>query len=119
MFKVIEDPQFVEDVKVDVPDGDGWGQQVLRTRFRALKVSDMETLEEDGGVRALLDRAVVSFEDLADESGKPVPGDGEWRARLLEYAFVRTALLRTFYTAQAGLRPGNSAPSAAPGRGAS
>lgn len=119
MFKVIEDPQFVEDVAVEVPDGTGWRQEVLRTRFRALKVSDVNTLAEDGGVNALLDRAVVEFEDLADESGKPVPGDGEWRDRLLDYAFVRVALIRAFHEAQAGLRPGNSAPSAAPGRGAS
>ena len=49
MFKVIEDPQFVEDVKVEVPDGAaGWRKEVLRTRFRALKVSDVNTLAEDG-----------------------------------------------------------------------
>lgn len=119
MFKVIEDPQFVEDVAVEVPDGSGWRKEVLRTRFRALKVSDMETLEEDGGARALLDRAVVGFEDLADEAGKPVDGDGEWRARLLEYAFIRTALIKAYYVAQAGLRLGNSGPSAVPGPGAS
>lgn len=119
MFKVIEDPQFVEDVRVEVPDGAAWRQAVLRTRFRALKVSDMEALEEDGGARALLDRAVVGFENLADEAGNPVAGDGPWRAELLEYAFVRTALVRTYYVAQAGLRSGNSAPSAAPGPGAS
>lgn len=119
MFRVIEDPQFVEDVKVDVPDGSGWRSQVLRTRFRALKVADMETLEEDGGARALLDRAVVGFEDLVDDAGSPVDGTGEWRVRLLEYAFIRTALIRAYYVAQAGLRAGNSAPSAAPGPGAS
>lgn len=119
MFRVIEDPQFVEDVRVEVPDGDGWRQEVLRTRFRALKVSDVNALAEDGGVNALLDRAVVGFEDLADADGRPVPGDGEWRDRLLDYAFVRIALIRAFHDAQAGLRPGNSGPSAAPGRGAS
>lgn len=84
MFRVIEDPQFVEDVKVDVPDGSGWRSQVLRTRFRALKVADMETLEEDGGARALLDRAVVGFEDLVDDAGSPVDGTGEWRVAPVE-----------------------------------
>jgi hypothetical protein len=119
MFRVIEEPQFVEDVAVEVPDGTGWRPEVLRTRFRALKVSDIDTLNEDGGAVAVLDRAVVDFEDLADEAGKPVPGDGEWRARLLEYPFIRVALIRAYYAAQSGLRSGNSAPSAAPGRGAS
>lgn len=115
MFKVIEDPQFVEDVAVDVPDGSGWRREVLRTRFRALPVSDMEMLEEEGGAVALLDRAVVAFEDLAGPDGQPVPGDGEWRKRLLDYAFIRTALIKTYYVAQAGVRLGNSAPSVAPG----
>lgn len=119
MFKVIDNPEFVEDVPVDVPDGTGWRKDLLRTRFRALTVSDVNALVEDGGVNALLDRAVVGFEDLADESGKPVPGDGEWREKLLEYAFVRVALIRRYHDAQAGVRLGNSAPSAAPGPGAS
>jgi hypothetical protein len=106
-------------VRVDVPDGAGWRQDILKTRFRALRVSDLDMLEKDGGAAAVLDRAVVSFDDLADQDGKPVDGDGPWRARLLEYAFVRTALLRAYYVAQAGLRSGNSGPSAAPGQGAS
>ncbi len=119
MFRVIEDPQFVEEVPVQVPDGSGWREETLRTRFRALTVTEMDMLEADGGATAVLDRAVVGFEDLADAAGQPVDGSGEWRARLLEYAFVRTALIRVFYSAQAGLRAGNSGPSAAPGRGAS
>lgn len=119
MFEVIQDPQFVEDVRVDVPDGKGWRQHVLRTRFRALKVSDVDTITEDGGAVALLDRAVVEFEDLCDQDGKPVPGDGEWRALLLDYAFVRIALIQAYYSAVGRVRPGNSATSAAPGPGAS
>ncbi|MFZ5710350.1 MAG: hypothetical protein ACOY4T_11820 [Pseudomonadota bacterium] len=121
MFKVIEDPQFVHDVPVEVPDGDGWRTEMLRTRFRALAVSEMKAIDEAEGesLGILLDRIVVSFEDLADADGKPLPGDGEWRARLLEYPFVRAALIRGYYAAQTGTRLGNSGPSAAPGRGAS
>lgn len=119
MFEVIEDPQFVEDVRVDVPDGTGWRKDVLRTRFRAIPVSEMEELEKAGGATAVLDRVVVGFEDLVDKDKKPLDGTGEWRTRLLEYAFVRTALVRSYYVAQAGLRSGNSDPSAVPGQGAS
>lgn len=119
MFKVIDNPEFVEDVPVEVPDGDGWRQDTLRTRFRALEVSEMEALEEAGGAMALLDRAVVAFENLGDAAEKPLDGAGEWRTKLLGYAYVRSALIRKYYVAQAGLRSGNSAPSAAPGHGAS
>lgn len=121
MFKIIEDPQFTEDVPIDVPDGDGWRQEVLRTRFRALPVSELRTIDEAEGesIALLLDRAVVAFENVADADGSPLPGDGEWRDRLLDYAFVRAGLLRAYYSAQTGARVGNSVPSAAPGRGAS
>ncbi|PQV56409.1 hypothetical protein LX70_02675 [Defluviimonas denitrificans] len=115
MFEIIEDPQFVEDVRVDVPDGEGWRKDVLRTRFRAIPVSEMEELENSGGAKAVLDRIVVSFEQLVDRDKKPVDGAGEWRTKLLEFAFVRSAIIRHYYVASAGLRSGNSASSAAPG----
>lgn len=115
MFEVIEDPQFVEDVKVEVPDGEGWRMDVLRTRFRAVPLSEMEELENSGGAKAVLDRVVVSFEDLVDKDKRPLDGKGEWRIRLLEYAFVRSAIIRHYYVASAGLRLGNSASSAVPG----
>lgn len=118
MFKVIDEPQFVEDVRVDVPDGTGWRQEVLRTRFRIPRISEIEDLEQAGGAIAVLERIVVNFEDLADEAGKPVDGAGEWRDKLLGYAFIRTALIKAFYVAQSGLRLGNSVSSAAPGPGA-
>lgn len=121
MFKIIEDPQFTEDVKVDVPAGDGWTQQILRTRFRALPISEVRAIDEAEGeaLTVLLDRIVVRFENIVDSTGDPLPGDGEWRARMLDYPFVRAGLIRAYYAAQSGLRSGNSAPSAAPGRGAS
>lgn len=117
MFKVIDDPQFVEDVKVDTPDGSGWQQQILRTRFRAVPASEIEALDEAGGAIAILERVVIGFEDLADALGKPLDGEGEWRAKLLDLPYVRLPLLRHFYAAQAGVRLGNSGPSAAPGLG--
>jgi hypothetical protein len=116
---VIQDPQCVEDVRVDVPDGTGWTKQVLRTRFRAIPVTEMEELEQAGGAVAVLERVVVAFEDLVDGQKKAVDGAGEWRGRLLSYAFVRTGLIRAYFVAQAGLRSGNSGSSAAPGPGAS
>lgn len=121
MFKIFEDPQFSEDVPISVPDGDGWRQQVLRTRFRALPVSEMRAIDEAEGesLAILLDRVVVRFENLVDNDGNPLPGDGEWRDRMMEYPFVRAGLIRAFYSAQTGARAGNSAPSAAPGQGAS
>ena len=117
MFKVIDDPQWVDDVTVNVPDGTGWQQQILRTRFRALPASDVDALNEAGGATAVLERAVLGFEDLTDEQDKPVEGDGPWREKLLEYAYVRLALIRHYFAAQSGQRLGNLETSAAPGLG--
>ena len=120
MFRVIEDPQFTVDVPVDLPDGDGWNSQMLRTRFRALPISELNAIDEAGGdtVMAFLDRAVVAFEGLVGVDGEQLDGRGEWRARLLEFAYVRSALVRGYYAGQSGARAGNSDPSVAPGRGA-
>ncbi|MFN3971244.1 MAG: hypothetical protein ACK4L4_07720 [Gemmobacter sp.] len=118
MFKVIEDPQFVADVDVPVPDGTGWTREVLRTRFRALPLSELAALDDDGGanIADVLERVVVEFLDVVAADGTPLDGAGEWRARLLDFAFVRMALLRGYSAAMVEARLGNSEPSAASGR---
>lgn len=112
MFKVIEDPQFVAEVPVDVPDGEGWTTRMLRTRFRALPVSELRAVES-GELSAddMIERAVVGFENLTDEAGAPLDGTGAWRDRMLEWPFVRMPLLRAYRRALVEERLGNSAPS--------
>jgi hypothetical protein len=121
MFKIIEDPQFIEDVQVLTPDGDGWETQTLRTRFRVLPLAEVEALDQgDGegirGVAAILERAVVEFLNLADEKGNPLDGTGQVRAQLLNWPHIRAALLRGYSAAVVRERLGNFAPSAASGR---
>lgn len=114
MFRLIDDPEFLADVPVPMPGADGsWQVQMLRTRFRLLPRSQIAALEGDRvGEADILDRAVVGFEDVVDAAGQPLEGA---RARLLEYAHVRLALLRHYAAAQVDARLGNSGPSAAPG----
>jgi len=117
VFTIIDDPEFTEAVPVEVPAGAEWRRETLVTRFRALRLSDLDALDEAGGdtVTRLLDRVVVGFDDLVDESGARLDGYSEWRARLLDYPFIRTALTQAYYRALMGARAGNSAPSAGPG----
>lgn len=121
MFKVIEDPQFEEDVTVETPDGAGWIEQRLRTRFRVLPLDELTALDQgDGtgraGVEAILERAVIGFSGLVDEKGETLDGFGAWRGKLLQLPHVRIALLRGYAAAVARVSLGNSASSAAAGR---
>lgn len=115
MFRVIPDPQFVEDVPVPAPDGDSWQTQTLRTRYRALPQQELEALDEAGGAAAILERAVIGFYDLVDGDGAELAGMGEWRDRLLGYPHIRMALLRGYSEAVARHGLGNSGSSAAGG----
>lgn len=121
MFTITDDPQFEEDVTVETPNGTGWITQKLRTRFRVLPLDEVTALDQgDGtgkaGIEAILERAVVGFRDLTDESGSTLDGFAEWRGKLLQLPHVRMALLRGYSTAVARVGLGNSASSAAAGR---
>lgn len=117
MFTIIDDPEFTEAVPVEVPDGAGWRREVLVTRFRALRLSEIDALDTAEGdiVARLLDRVVIGFDDLVDAEGAHLDGGGEWRTRLLDYPFIRRALVTAYYRALNGAHAGNSAPSAGPG----
>lgn len=114
MFKIIEDPQFDEDVTVETPDGTGWITQKLRTRFRVLPVSKLVELET-AGADAFVDGVVVGFFDLTNEQGDALDGMGEWRDLLLGLPNVRGAIVRAYTAAVVRLTLGNSASSAAAG----
>ena len=78
MFKVIKDPQFVEDVTVEMADGQGWQTQTLRTRFRMLPNAEILALTTDEtlDIAAVVDRAVVGFENLCNVDGNPIEDAG-------------------------------------------
>ena len=116
MFTIDPDPKFIEDVRVDTPDGKGWVTQMLRTEFRVLPLDEVTILDEGGGgLAAVLERAVIGFYDLADASGATLDGFGEWRGKLLQMPNVRMALLRGYSAAVVRVSLGNSASSVAAG----
>lgn len=114
MFKVIADLTFRRDVTVAQPDGT---DQVLTTVFRALPRDTLAAFDaHEIDARELLERAVVDFEGLVDPEGTPVSGP-EWRAKVLDdMPWTQPALFRAFLDAMAGVRAGNSAPSAGTGQ---
>lgn len=114
MFKVTTDLTFRRRVPIVQPDG---SEQELATVFRALPRATLAQFDAgELDTAELLDRAVVDFEELVDVAGEPVSGP-EWRARVLEdMGWVQPQLFRAYLEALAGVRAGNSAPSAGTGR---
>lgn len=109
MFKVNHKPEFSHDVIIMVPTDDGHEEQKLRTRFRAITLSeaaeyDMTTWE---GQQAYLERVVLSFENLVDEDGKAVECTAEQRAATLDLSYVRQALITHLNVAMFKVKVGN------------
>ena len=115
MFTVTAQPTFIENVTVRTASGDDWIVQTLRTRFRVLPQSEIEALQDSGGLLAVAQRLVVEFFDLADDAGTTLDGTGEWRTKLLDYQSVQLALLNGYRMAVVRHALGNSASSVGAG----
>lgn len=109
MFKVIERPEFTHTVPVLVPVDGGHEEQSLKVRFRALPDDELGTFDHDTneGTHAFLRVAIVRIEDVVGTDGKPVPYSDALRDQLLQFPFVRVALLRAYSAAVTGARLGN------------
>ncbi|MDX8354358.1 hypothetical protein [Cognatiyoonia sp. IB215182] len=108
MFKVVEEPEFTHDVPIQVPDDDGHSEQILRTRFRAISLSDGEAydLSTKEGTTAYLQRIIVSFENLVDLEDRKIAYTDAVRDQLLDRPYIRmgltTAYMRAMHKARAG-----------------
>lgn len=109
MFKITENPEFTHDVPVQVPIDDGHREDMLKTRFRAITLSESEKydLNTKEGTTAYLERIVVSFQNLADAEGVPIASTDELRRDLLDLSYVRMALTNAYMRAMHKARLGN------------
>lgn len=111
MFKISDEPQFTHDVPIQVPQNDGHREDMLRTRFRAITLSDGEEydLTTKEGTTAYLQRIIVSFENLVtdEESPKPIACTDVVRDQLLDLPYIRTGLVTAYMRAMHKARAGN------------
>jgi hypothetical protein len=109
VFKVLEKPTFTRPVKVQVPKGDGVEEQVFNATFAALDENEMDGLSmaNTDGTKDFLRRAVLSMDDLADESGEAIPYTDEIREAVLARPDARIALMAAYHNGMMGLLPGN------------
>lgn len=105
MFTIDDDPQFTCDAAVVLGPAE---PRPLRTVFRALPDSEMQSLRDGSETdREFLARVVVRFEDLVDDDGAPLTCDDALRERLLDRAWVRSAVMRAYFEQMVPRRSGN------------
>lgn len=75
MFKIVDKRIFTHDVKIMLPIDGGFVEETLKTTFNYLPADQLGP--------GFLEKAVVTFHELEDDSGKSVTCDDELRAKLL------------------------------------
>lgn len=109
MFKLQKDPQFTHDVPVFIPCDDGFDEQKLRTRFRALGDETLAKFpyETNEDIKAVLRAVIVRFEDVVDDDGEAIPMTDALREDLIGRPYVREALATAYGRAMVKSRLGN------------
>lgn len=99
MFKVNQEPEFVRDAKIHTPHEDGFREDLLKTRFRAIPVSEADgyDLSTGAGTIEFLKRVVVGFENLIGEDDKPMACTEALIDALLDEAYIRVGLVGTYF----------------------
>jgi hypothetical protein len=103
-FKVQKNPSFTHDVEVSLPIDGGFEKIILSTRFNYLGMDELEKFElsSNEGQDQFFAKAIVTFNDLVDDEGKPIACDASVRAQILGLTNVRIALMAAYTLALQG-----------------
>lgn len=109
MFKIVTNPTFTHEVKVEVPGDGGFDTQSLKATYRVLPVDEAKThdLGSADGSTAFLKAVIVRFDDLIGEDGKPVSYNEALRDRLIGLPYVRGPLAAGYFEGVGGAKRGN------------
>ena len=89
---------FKRTVRVQRPAGDGMEEESFSATFRLLDADEFSghDLREGEGARAVLAKAIVSLDDIADESG-PLSYSEALRDRVLQVPYLSAALIYAYF----------------------
>lgn len=107
MFKVTADPKFTHPVTVFVPTNGGHTAQTFPVTFRVVPEDELPGGDGVEGQKETLRRLVVHMDDLVDDDEKPIPYSDAIRDQLINHAFVRMALMKTYIEAVTKVKAGN------------
>jgi len=107
MFKIAQQPTYKWPVKVHIPtDGGKFTTGTFTAEFNALPQDEIDKIIEagrDGDRDADLAREVlVGWASVQDEDGSDLPYSDEAKARLINIAYVRNALVTAFFDSITG-----------------
>lgn len=109
MFRIADRPEFTHTVTVSMPVDGGFEEQSFKARFALLPSSEVDDLKVDtaAGMKDFLRRVIVSFDDIVNDAGDPIPYSDKLRDTVLDQQPARLALFRTYFAAVSKAKSGN------------
>jgi hypothetical protein len=107
MFKITTDPKFTHPVTVCVPVDGGFKDQTFPVTFRALPLDQLGDKNGNEGQIETLRKVVVHMGELVDDNDQPISYSDEIRDQLIQFGYVRLALLKTYIEAMSKMKTGN------------
>lgn len=107
MLVFVDKFEFTADVVINVPTKDGFKKHTVKATFEHCPDDVLEALLSGHDDKAALRAVVRNIEGIADAEGKPVTFTAERLETWLNIGYFRTALIRGFMAANAGIERGN------------
>lgn len=109
MFKFDPNHAFNRVIEVAVPVDDGTETHKLKVRYRRVGLDALAKFDLSDPVQQLAycDAIVDSFLDVIDDHGKVVPPGPEMKAQMLNTAFIRIPVMRSYELAMLGAQAKN------------
>ena len=101
-LKLVKNPTFATDARINVPTDDGLVEQTVRARFRIMPMEDLELPLKD-----FVAKALITVDGIIDEHGSALDWTPELSAQCLKWPFFQIGLYRAYDFAMAGAKQGN------------
>lgn len=108
-LKLASNPTFTHVVRATVPQNGGFRDEVFKATFNVLSPNKMAEfdLSTGEGTTEFLKAAIVSLDEIADDSGQSLSYCDEIRDQVLALPYARTALINVYAKGVAGAKTGN------------
>lgn len=103
MLKIVKNPTFRVEAKLNVPTDDGMVEQSVQVKFRMLPNESFI----DGNFAEFINQAVIDVSGIEDENGKALDWTDDVKKQCMQYTWFFMGVFRAYVDAQNGARLGN------------